>query len=228
MVHKQTTFLERNHLLVGIAGAILALLLFSGWVMRRGVILVRAERVTRQQITSVISTNGKIEPLRNFEAHAPAPAMVKRVLVHEGDQVKAGQILLELDDAEARASAARALAQLRSAESDLHSLQAGGTQEELLTARNELVKAQAEKEAADRNLQATIRLQQNGAASPAEVDEARNRVKKAEAELQLLRSRQTGRFSAPERQKVEANAAQARAGYEAAREVVAINALLNF
>lgn len=220
MVHKQTTFVERNRLFLGAAGAILALMLFSGWIMRRGAVSVRTERVKRQQIASVISTNGKIEPVRDFEAHAPAPALVKKVLVREGDQVKAGQLLLELDDVEARASAARALAQLRSAEADLHSLQSGGTQDELLTARNELVKAQTEKEAADRNLQATTRLQQNGAASAAEVDEARKRVKKAEAEIQLLQSRQTGRFSAPERQKVEANAAQARAGYEAARELV--------
>jgi HlyD family secretion protein len=221
MVHKPTTFLDRNRLLMGITVAILALLLFSGWVMRRGVVAVRAEKVARQQIASVISTNGKIEPVRNFEAHAPAPATVKRVLAHEGDLVKAGQLLLELDDAEARANAAKALALLRAAESDLHSLQSGGTQEEVLTTRSELVKAQAEKEAAQRNLQATLRLQQNGAASPAEVDEARNRVKKAEAEVQLLQSRQTGRFSAPERQKVEAFAAQARAGYEAARQLVA-------
>ncbi|HWZ45059.1 MAG TPA: efflux RND transporter periplasmic adaptor subunit [Candidatus Saccharimonadales bacterium] len=220
MVHKEPTFLERNRLFMGVAGAILALLLFSGWVMRRGAIAVRSEKVVREQIASVISTNGKIEPVRNFEAHAPAPAIVKRVLVREGDQVKAGQLLLELDDIEARANAAKSLAQVRAAESDLHSLRSGGTQEELLTNRSNLVKAQAEKEAADRNLLATVRLQQNGAASPAEVEEARNRAKRAEAEIGLLKSRQTSRFSDPERQKVEAYAAQTRAEYEAARQLI--------
>ncbi len=91
-----------------------ALLLFSGWVkMRNTVVAVRTEKVARQNIASVISTNGKIEPVSNFEAHAPAPATVKRVLVNEGDHVKAGQLLLELDDADARAQAAKALAQLR-------------------------------------------------------------------------------------------------------------------
>jgi HlyD family secretion protein len=221
MVHKKTTFLERNRLFMGVAGAIVALLLFSGWVMRRGAVTVRAEKVAREQITSVVSTNGKIEPVRNFEAHAPAAATVKRVLVREGDQVKAGQLLLELDDVEARANAAKTLAQVRASEADLHNLQSGGTQEEVLTNRSELVKAQAEKEAADRNLQATMRLQQNGAASPAEVEEARNRVKKAEAEIQLLNSRRTSRFSDPERKKVEASAVEARLAYEAALELVA-------
>lgn len=220
MVHKETSFLERNRLLIGVGVAVTALLIFSGWIMRRGVTSVRAEKAVREPIASVISTNGKIEPLRNFEAHVMAPALVKRVLVREGDQVKAGQPLIDLDDVEARANAAKALALLRAAEADLHSLESGGTQEELLTVRADLVKAGAERDAARRNLDATIRLQQNGAASPAEVEEARNRLKKAEADVQLLQSRQTGRFSAPEQQKVEAFAAQARAGYAAAQEVV--------
>jgi len=221
MVHKEPTLLERSRLLLVIFGAIAALLLFSGWMMRRGVVSVRADRVVRQQIASIISTNGKIEPVRNFEAHAPAPATVKRILAHEGDTVKAGQLLLELDDAEARANAAKALAQVRSAESDLHSMKSGGTQAELLNSRAELAKAQTEKEAAERNLQATLRLQQNGAASPAEVEEARIRVKKADGEIQLLHSRQSGRFSPQEQQKVEAFAAQARAALAASNDLLA-------
>ena len=83
MVRKEkSSFLERYNLLLIAAGAILALLLFSGWEMRRGVVAVRAEKALRQQIATTISTNGKVEPVQNFEAHAPAPATVKRVLVN--------------------------------------------------------------------------------------------------------------------------------------------------
>jgi HlyD family secretion protein len=218
MVKVKRSFLERNHLLI--AAAIVALFLFSGWMMRRGVVAVRAEKVTRQQIASFISTNGKVEPLQNFEAHAVAPASVKRVLVHEGDQVKTGQLLIQLDDADARAQAAKALAELRSAEADLQAVQAGGTQEEVLTVRSDLVKAQAERDAAQRNLQAVQRLQQNGAASPGEVEAARNRLQKAEADLQLLKSKQTGRFSTPEIAKVQASAEEARVAYAAAQDAL--------
>jgi HlyD family secretion protein len=123
-----------------------AVLLFTGINRRRVVTPVRAEKVVRQEIASVISTNGKIEPVNSFEAHAPAPATVNRVLVAEGDHVKAGQLLVKLDDAEARAQAARALSQLRSAEAALSGIKAGGTQEEVLTTRSDLVKAQAERD----------------------------------------------------------------------------------
>ena len=216
MVKVKTSFLERNHLLI--AAAIVALFLFSGWMMRRGVVAVRAEKATRQEIASFISTNGKVEPVQNFEAHAPDQAPVKRVFAREGDQVKAGQLLIQLDDADARAQAAKALAELRAAEADLHAVQAGGTQEEVLTVRSDLLKAQAEHDAAERNLQATQRLQQSGAAAPAEVEAARNRLQKADADLQLLKSKQTGRFSTPEVAKVQASADEARAAYAAAQE----------
>src|SRR5438270_1294068 len=221
MVRKEkNSFLERYNLLLIAAGAIIALLLFSGWEMRRGVVAVHAEKAIRQQIATTISTNGKVEPVQNFEAHAPAPATVKRVLVNNGDQVKPGQLLLQLEDSDARAQAARALAQLRAAEADLHAVQSGGTQEEVLTTRSDIVKAQAERDAAQRNLAAVQRLQQNGAASPAEVEEARNRLKKADADLQLLQSKQTGRFSSQDVTRVEANASEARAAYEAAQELL--------
>jgi HlyD family secretion protein len=197
-----------------------ALLLFTGINRRRVVTPVRAEKAVRQEIASVISTNGKIEPINSFEAHAPAPATVNKVLVAEGDHVKAGQLLVKLDDADARSQAAHALAQLRSAEAALSGIKAGGTQEELLTNRADLTKAQAEHDEAQRNLQAIQKLQQSGGASPAELEAAQSRLKKADADVQLLQAKVNRRFSSPEVTKVEASAAEARAAYAAAQELL--------
>ncbi len=211
---------DRKSLLVVVVLIVIAVVLFTGLNQRHSGVAVRAEKVTRQEIASIISTNGKIEPVDSFEAHAPAPAIVKNVLVAEGDRVKPGQLLVQLDDADARAQAARALAQLRSAEASLQAVKGGGTQEEVLTIRADLAKAQAERDEASRALQATQKLRQNGAASPAEVEAAQNRVKKAEADVQLLQSKLTGRFSSPEVAKVEAAAAEARAAYAAAEDLL--------
>jgi HlyD family secretion protein len=197
-----------------------AVLIFTGINRRRVVTPVRAEKVVRQEIASVISTNGKIEPVNSFEAHAPAPATVDKVLVAEGDHVKAGQLLVKLDDAEARSQAAHALAQLRSAEAALSGIKAGGTQEELLTSRADLTKAQTERDAAQRSLAATQKLQQSGGASPAEVEAAQNRLKKAEADVQLLQEKVNGRYSSPEVARAEASAAEARAAYAAAQDLL--------
>jgi HlyD family secretion protein len=210
---------DRKRLVAVVILAVLAVVIFTGVNHRTGV-NIRAEKVSRQEIASVISTNGKIEPVDSFEAHAPAPTTVKDVRVAEGDRVKAGQLLVQLDDADARAQAARALAQLRSAEAALQAVKTGGTQEEVLTIRADLSKAQAERDEAQRNLQAIQKLRQNGAASPAEEEAAQNRVQKADADVKLLQAKLNGRYSSPEVAKVEASAAEARASYAAAQDLL--------
>src|SRR5262245_62495861 len=90
---------DRKRLVVIAVLVLLAVIVFTGINQRRTGVSVRAEKVARQQIASVISTNGKIEPVNSFEAHAPAPAIVKAVRVAEGDHVKEGQLLVQLDDA---------------------------------------------------------------------------------------------------------------------------------
>src|ERR1700741_1989290 len=122
--------------------------------------------VQRGPIRSLISTNGKIEAIRNLEAHAPIATTVKRLLVKEGDQVRKGQLLLQLDDADIRSPAARALAQIKAAQAEQSALKTGGTQDEVLTLDAQLAKASSARDVAQRNLDALRRLQQQGAASP--------------------------------------------------------------
>jgi len=94
---------------------------------------VHTVKVTRGPIRSVVSTNGKVEPVQNFEAHAPIATTVKRILVREGDNVRKGQLLLELDDADIRSQAARAQAQMKAAQASLAATKNSGTQEEVIT-----------------------------------------------------------------------------------------------
>ena len=68
------------------AGVIVAAALFpifSG----KGTLRVRTTTVERTPIRSLVTTNGKIEPVLNFEAHAPIATTVKRLLVKEGEHV---------------------------------------------------------------------------------------------------------------------------------------------
>src|SRR3954468_20834390 len=142
----------RRWLWIGLT--LVGVLLLVAFMRRGGEIPVRTEKAQRESIVNTISTNGKIEPVDNFEAHAPSGTTVKRLFVREGDRVKAGQKILQLDDANAQADAARALAQLKAAEADLAAMKSGGTHEEVLNRQAELVKARAERDSAQRNAQA--------------------------------------------------------------------------
>jgi len=215
------SFLVRHRgWLIGLAILVGVILLAAFVSLNRGEVPVRAATVTRTTIRSTISTNGKIEPVNNFEAHAPAPTTVRRLAVHEGQQVQAGQLLVQLDDSDARAQAARALAQLRGAESEVAATKSGGSHEEVLTTQSELVKARTDLATAQRNLDALRRLQQKGAASAGEVHNAEAQVDNTQAQLNLLQQKLKDRYSSPEVAKVQAQEAEARAAYEAAEDIL--------
>ena len=182
---------------------------------------VRTVQVEQASIRSVISTNGKIEPVTNFEAHAPIAASIKRVLVKEGAAVEKGQLLLVLDDADARAQAARAEAKLKAAQADLAAAERGGTQEEVLSLEPQLVKARTDRDSAQRNLDALKRLEAQGAASAGEVQEAQNALARADAQLQFLEQKKTKRYSKAELARVEAQRDEANASYAAAQDTLA-------
>ena len=215
-----TGFVARHRWLM-LAGAVIAAVVLLGSFMSRGdAVLVRAASVERSTIRSILSTNGKIEPVQNFEVHAPVGTTVKRLLVKEGDHVKKGQLLIQLNDAEARSQAAKALSQVRGSQADVSAIESGGSREEVLTTEAQLAKVQTARDAAERNLEALRRLEEKGAASPGEVRQAENQLAVAEADLKLLQQKQKDRYSRPEIAKVEAQRSEAESTYAAAENVL--------
>jgi len=196
--------MARNRWLVWSVGIILAVIILASFMSKDDTVPIRAANVQRGTIRSLISTNGKVEPVENFEAHAPIGTVVKRVLIHEGEHVKKGQLLVVLNDAEARDQSARAMAQVRGSQADISALQTGGTQEEVLTAQSELSKAQTGRDQAQRNLDALKKLQQSGAASSGEVIAAQNELARYDSDAKLLQQKLKDRYSKPEVAKVEA------------------------
>lgn len=174
----------------------------------------------RGPIRSLISTNGKIEPVQNFEAHAPVATTVKRILVKEGDHVRRGQLLLQLDDADIRTQAARALAQVKSAQADQSALKTGGTQEELIILNAQLVKARSARDAAQHNVDALRHLQQEGAASSGELRQAEDTLASAQADVTQWQQKLNDRYSQPEVARIQAQASAAQAAYDAAEDAL--------
>jgi HlyD family secretion protein len=201
-------------------GVVVAALALIPIFMRPSPLRVRITTVQRGPIRSLISTNGKVEPIRNFEAHSPVATTVKHLFVKEGDHVRPGQLLLQLDDADLRSQAARAQAQIKAAQADKADVDTGGTREELLTLGAQLIKARSARDAAQRNLDALLRLQQQGAASSGEVKQAEDAVQRAQADTTLLEQKKKDRYSQPEVARVQAQATEAQAAYEAAEDAL--------
>ena len=200
--------------------AVLAVLAILYSYLHQTPLKVHAITVQRGPIRSLVSTNGKIEPIQNFEAHAPIATTVKRLLVKEGDHVRKGQLLLQLDDADIRSQASRAQAQVKAAQADQSAITKGGTQEEVLTVTSQLVKARSARDLAQHNLEALRRLQQDGAASPGEVRQSEDALQRAQADVTLLEQKQKDRYSKPEEARIEAQGAEAQAAYDAAEDAL--------
>lgn len=202
-----------------ITGAVILVLIIAAVLfqfLRPRRIRVTVTKPSRMDITSTISTNGRVEPVRNFEAHAPIGTTVRRVHVKEGDRVHKGQLLVQLDDADARAQLAKARAQLAASTSGGRDIQVqnASTQADLSKARNELDQAQ-------RNYAALQRLLERGAASQQEVDAARNRVDQAKSSLAVLQDKANTQSVQVNNDRATAEIANARAAVSAAEQMVA-------
>ncbi|HWY53648.1 MAG TPA: efflux RND transporter periplasmic adaptor subunit [Terriglobales bacterium] len=219
MANSNPSFVTRHRWITATIAIVAAVVLFAS-LSRDPAVPVRAVTAQRGTIRSVVSTNGKVEPLQNFEAHAPVGTTVKNILVREGDQVKKGQLLVELNDAKARSTAAQAKAQVLAADADFSGIQSGGNREEVLTLESQVVKARTESDMAQRNLDALRRLREENAASPGEIKNAENQLKRADADLNLLLQKQKNRYSQPEITRVEAQKSEAQAAYTAAEDVL--------
>ncbi|HVJ09911.1 MAG TPA: efflux RND transporter periplasmic adaptor subunit [Acidisarcina sp.] len=211
--------IDRRLLWIG-ALLVLFLVFYGVRAATRQKLQLRAAEVTRSELVSQISTNGKVEPQTNFEAHSPISATVKELYVHEGDQVPAGKLLLQLDDTDARSHLAAALAALKGAQANYDMVLRGGTQDERLSLSNDLNKAKTERDQATRDLAALQRLQSTGAASPNEVAAAKQRLDGANASVANLEQRQGARYSKADLDHARASLADAQASYAAAQEVI--------
>jgi len=183
----------------------------------RDLVEVHVAAVTRQSLISSVSTNGKVEPIGEFQAYAPAAGIVAKVYVEVLQKVKVGDLLLKMDDSDAVAKLAAANATLRAAEATLHDMEHGGSQEEHIALTGDLSRAQLQQQQTTKDLAALKQLEQKGAASASEVAAAEERLQTAESTLQAVQSRTTQRYSPTDKARVEAQVADARAALTAAQ-----------
>jgi len=175
----------RNRILVFLlAAGILAyvLILLSG---RQPVAKLSATYATRENIVSSVSSNGKVEPIAPYVMRAQLGTFVRQVYVLEGQQVKKGQPLLELDVKDARASLAEARARLLKAQEDFHAASSGGRADEAAKVAGDLAKATAECDRLERSHDALKRLLEQQAATKDEL--AANEVELAKARVEVAR-----------------------------------------
>jgi HlyD family secretion protein len=203
------------------AGILLVVVFFSVRALTRQRLPVRIATVTRDALASTISTNGRVEPVVNYEVHSPISATVKAVYVQPGDEVPAGKLLLVLDDVNARARVASAESGVKSAQAALDTVLNNGTLEQRQMAAADVARNRIDRDQAQRDLDALIKLNATGAASLSEVAAARQRLASATASLNASEESTRSRYAPADLARARAALADAEANLAAARAVLA-------
>jgi len=150
---------------------------------RQPVAKISAVTPVRENVVSSISSNGKVEPIAPFVMRAQLDTFVEKISAVEGQQVKKGRLLLELDVKDAAARLADARSKLLRAEDDLRVAKAGGRPDEAAKAEGALATAVALRDRLQRNHDALERLIAQQAATKEEL--AANDLELAKAQSQV-------------------------------------------
>jgi len=149
----------------------------------RGRVAVETEAVVRGPLTDRRRFTGTIEAGQAFTLAPKTAGQVQQVTVDIGDRVEQGEVVVTLDDDEARQAVAEAEA-------------------ELALARAEVSQARADAELARRELERTERLAAKQVASASELDTARAQAEAQQAAVAVAKARVQQRAAALERARV--------------------------
>jgi HlyD family secretion protein len=147
---------------------------------------ISAVTPVRENLISSISSNGKVEPITPYVIRAELDTIVEKVYANEGQQVKKGQLLLELDVKDAAARLAETRAKLLQAQDDLRAARAGGKADAAAKVLGDLQKAQAERDRLQKNHDALLHLIAQQAATKDELATNDLELTKAQAEVTRL------------------------------------------
>src|SRR5258706_5762251 len=111
---------RRTKIIIGVVVLVVAGLLTAGFVSRRGkdVTPVTFGKVQRQDLTSKVSANGRIDAKRKVDLSGNVMGQVINLAVREGDVVKKDDFLLQIDQKQLAATARSADAALQAVFSD--------------------------------------------------------------------------------------------------------------
>jgi HlyD family secretion protein len=176
----------RNRIVISLLLAVVAAI-FLVWLSgRKPAAKISAVTPTRENLVSSISSNGKVEPISPFVVRAQLDTFVKKIYVTEGQAVKRGQLLLELNVKEVAAQLADSRAKLLRAQDDLRAARAGGKADDAAKVAGDLAKAEGERDRLQRNHDSLVRLAAGQAATKEDIAANDQALANAKAEVTRL------------------------------------------
>src|ERR1700724_1532290 len=166
------------------AGVVVLLAIVVGITVHqsgKNVVTVQTGKVERQDLSSVVSASGEIKPKTYVNIGANAYGKITHLYVKEGDRVKKGQLLAQLENVQSSADVNANEASLQAAETDAIAADAG-----LKTSQADLQRAQADYDRNKLDWERAQSLFKDGLISKSDFDSRKNAW--ATADLGLVQS----------------------------------------
>ena len=132
------------------------------WIQRQQLPTVTVEAIRTRDLEALVSASGKIQPVRQINVSANTMGRVTRLAVQEGERVKEGQFLLEIDPRSLSGQIERGEASVAAARSSLEQ------------ARTAVEQARANLELAQQNLKRQQDLSKEGLTTREALERAEN------------------------------------------------------
>ena len=132
---------------------------------------VSTENIQRRDLEAIVSASGKIDPRKTVNISAQSMGRVTKLAVNEGDRVKAGQFLLQIDPVAAESAVRRDEASVAAAKTAVEQ------------SRSQVASARANLDLARRNLRRQQDLWEAGLTTRETLEKTQNELEVWEAEL---------------------------------------------
>jgi HlyD family secretion protein len=171
------------------AGMVVLLALIIGITLHqssKNVVMVQTGKVQRQDLSSVVSASGEVKPKTYVNIGANAFGKITHLFVKEGDHVRKGQLLAQLENVQSSADVNANQASLQAAETDALAADAA-----LKTSQADLLRAQADYDRNKLDWERAQSLFKDGLISKSDFDSRKNAWSTADSGLVQAQARVT-------------------------------------
>src|SRR5580692_11723590 len=168
-------------------GVLVVLALIIGFTVHqssKNVATVQTGKAQRQDLSTIVSASGEIKPKTYANIGANAFGKITHLYVKEGDRVKKGQLLAQLENVQSSADVTANEASLQAAETDAQAADAA-----LKTSQADLVRAQADYDRNKLDWERAQSLFKDGLIAKSDFDSRKNAWATADAGLVQAQSR---------------------------------------
>jgi HlyD family secretion protein len=198
------------------AGVVVLLAIIVGITVHqsgKNVVTVRTGKVQRQDLSSVVSASGEIKPKTYVNIGANAYGKITHLYVKEGDHVKKGQLLAQLENVQSTADVSANQASVQAAETDAIAADAA-----LRTSDADLVRAQADYARNKLDWERAQNLFQDGLIAKSDFDSRQNAW--ATADSGLVQAKARVAQAKAQKDSADRHVAQARANLTRVADVL--------